>query len=266
MNLAIDYLLRSGELQSNLKFPYSLFVTSADGADKKVVTIYNGFQDGHLVVKHWHLSGCDNVAVPPFTEHQIAVEDLFVSEATVLPGYDPLWYAADPFETGGSQRSDEPMASHDEEEYNTAFSRIYNSKKHVKARGVWFRDLFAELHGVSMTRYRTVSPDAFLAVLKNDAPHLTHRWTMWRKYMLDFSMEPGEVAGELLLHDQYRRNAEAAGRAVGPFPEIVIPIPELKWDLGGYSFSSAPSLYNMVYQTATTTSSSGFSWNNYYSA
>lgn len=263
MNLAIEYMIRSGELRASMKFPISLFVQNSETNEKRVVTVYEAFHENRLAVKHWLVSNChEDEEVPPCVGHEIGRDELFSSEHTVLSRFDLYGYNADPFKTGRKQHTDEPMASIDEEEYNSKFDFLLNSKKHQLCRTNWLWDRFKNAYKFDHKGYLPTRSDVYGSVLKSEAPHLLKKWVLWRKYMLDFSTQAGDVAGELLFHAPYKELVRREGRT--PARPVSIKSSNI-YDLFA---SSQPWTSYSYYTTSlpTTGTSSVLNWNNYYYA
>jgi hypothetical protein len=263
MNLAIEYMIRSGEIHSNVKFPISVFINNQDAAEKRVVTVSEAFNQSSLAVKQWFVTKCNaEEMVPPFEWFEISRDDLFTSEHAVVPGFSLHEYAADPFRTGRKQHADEPLASADEDEYNSKFDFLLNSKRHQSSRANWLWAVFKQAYNFDHRGHAPVQADACSQILKNEAPHLFKKWALWRKYMLDFSTGPGEVSGELMFHNDYDFLIKRENRQPN-----VLPAPPLKADKN-CNFTGRSSLWTThgsCYATnSSATTISGVSWNNYY--
>ncbi len=271
MNLAIEYLLRSGELKHSLKYPYSLFLVHSDNQAKKVITIHAKCS-GKLVVKHWRIQECQETQPsPPFDEFIVDEKDLFqIGGRVVLSGHDLLWYREEPYRAGIQQQSDSPQADQQAEDYKNTLMQFVNSKKHQKARENWLWDRFIATYNI---RLPTEQPDR-LSALKQHCPKYKWHWQLWRRYLLDFSTRPEEIAGELLFQKEYVEQAQQEGRKV--------KLPEAERSQGNYSGSWVgsywiPAYYSPVgtielssfplHTTATTSSitSSDVTYSIYYS-
>jgi len=272
MNLALEYMIRTGEFQFMLDFPYSVFLNNYDNDHKLVMTIYESFRSGRLAVKHWLVSHCTpDFSVPQFLEYEIDRDELFVSDRTVLPGHYPLWYREEPFEAGRKQHTDMPHAAEDEKSYKDTLDNFLNSKRHRLARIDWLWKLFSSVYNVEMKGYvSTRNATHYMALLKQFYPSLAPNWVRWRRYMLDFSNQVGQVAGELLFHSSYAKQAKLEGR---PTPNTV-PDEDRRWQrveinpnpffgqIGGYQIARAAhgnngyvTLNSSYYSTSTTATS-----------
>lgn len=209
MNLAIEYMIRSGELRNQVKFPFSFLIKNNDTDEKIIIVICESFDKRKLIVKHWFLSKCGiDQMVPPVKCFEIDYKDLYTSENVVVPGFDCFYYQ-DLFNTGRKQHNDEPMASMDENEYLTHFSFIYNSKNNQNARvgRVWLE--FIKVYDLkinTITPYFSSTSNTYAQILKKESPKHFKKWAMWCKYMLDLSNETDAVAGELLFQKTYSDN------------------------------------------------------------
>lgn len=247
MNLALEYMLRSGELQSSVTFPLSLFVVRAGTEVRTVITISESLNRKKVFAKHWLIGHCGmDDPVPPFEEHEIGRDSMCQSDKVILPGHDLLQYKPDLFKTGRKQHNDEPMASADEREYRESFDYLFNSKKHRKARGMWLWNAFAKTYNLYDTKYPYITRESFSSVLKKKYPHLCDNWKMWKKYMLDHAEAPGEVAGELLFGQEYKRLADKEGRTLraSEWKRMEIPGSSLNSlsDWGRYTYQPADKI------------------------
>lgn len=269
MNLAIDYMLRSGELLRSATFPVSLFVTRAESEVKTVITISESLGGKKVFVKHWLIGQCGmDDPVPPFQEHEIDRASICSSDKVILPKHDLLQYRPGLFKAGRKQHNDEPRASADEQEYRESFDFLFNSRKHRKVRGMWLWNAFVKNYNLYDTKHPYITPEGFSLVLKKTAPHLCDNWKMWKKYMLDHAEAPGEVAGELLFSREYERQAAAEGRTTPAEPrwkrmEITGTIFNSLSNWGSYTYQPADKIAYGSWGTAATSGTSYISWNNY---
>jgi hypothetical protein len=216
MNLAIEYLSRSGQLRSSFKFPFSLFVFSEDGEDRRVITVCESFNKNKLSVKHWLLSLCNiDETVPLVNNYEINTEDLFTSQHTVLQKYNLHPYCEQTYKSGGKQNNDEPMASYDEQTYFYCFDHFMNTKAHYNRRLLWLWWSFKNAY--KFVEYEInigISKLSVAKFLENKHPKLLKKWELWCKYMLDMPNEPGTVAGELLFQKEYKIQKKAKKKYV----------------------------------------------------
>jgi len=201
MNLAIEYLIRSGAARSLFDTPCSLYIVGRYEADKIAITIDKGY-----TVRHWMLDLCSGEqALPPMTEFRVT--DVFQSEAVVKPNYCLLQYQEDPIPSCKNTYR-EPMPG---DEYCFYSDRFPLSGKHDTAKNCWlwrsFRGIY--LSGLGLPT-QTLSP--FRSSKSSEEiveeqqiftaecyPKFWKYWQMWLKHMLP----PSKVPGELVFSDSY---------------------------------------------------------------
>lgn len=209
MNLAIEYMIRSGELRNQVKFPFSFLIKNNDTDEKRIIVIGESFDKKKLIVKHWFLSKCEiDQMLPPVKSFEVNYEDLYTNENVIVSGFDCFYYQ-DLFNTGRKQHNDEPMASIDRNEYVQCFSFIYNSKNNQNARvgRVWLE--FVKVYDLKINTvvpYFSSTSNTYAQILKKEYPKHFKKWVMWCKYMLDLPNQTDVVAGELLFQKQYNDN------------------------------------------------------------
>jgi len=203
MNLAIEYLIRSGAARGLFETPCSLYIVGRYEADKIAITIDKGF-----TVKHWLLDQCgeENV-LPPMTEYRVA--DVFESDAVVKPDYCLLEFQEDPIPSGKNTYR-EPMAS---DEYFSYADRFPISSKHEIAKNCWlwrsFRRIYLSsisLPSPSLCGFFRVSSKTPEEVVEDQQiftaenyPKFWKYWLMWTRHM----MPPNKFPGELIFSESY---------------------------------------------------------------
>lgn len=209
MNLAIEYLLRNDELHNIVKLPYSVFVSKLVNGDKIVITLHQKRKDTNvLMVKHWYILHCrQEQKIPPFQEFEIKREDMFVSPHVILPKCELMWYKEEPYPQCSRQFADYPHSERQEMEYRELLSRFLNSTKHQAYKNEWLWAAFIKVYLANVTSYGLLFSGGQdrIKVLKSLAPELTNNWMIWKKYFLDYSMEVGDVAGELMFQKEYAK-------------------------------------------------------------
>lgn len=235
MNLAIEYVLRSGEIKQNLRVPFSLFLKRHNSNDKLVVTVHRAFDDS-LAIKHWLISECTiDIPVPQFLEYASPAEDLFSSPHIVVPCHSPVWYLEDPFEVV-YQHSDEPHASADAAIYNSHIDQCLNSRKHRLSRIAWLWSVFGKTYQVRESGFVSFDHTRHhIRFLKKHHPKLVSHWIRWRRYMLDFDQDESNVAAELAYQQEYIQLCKEEGR------EPALPKPKKKGFWLNYEFNPFPA-------------------------
>jgi len=201
MNLAIEYLIRSGAARSLFDTPCSLYIVGRYEADKIAITIDKGY-----TVRHWMLDLCsEEQALPPMSEFRVS--DVFGSEAVVKPNYCLLQYQEDPIPSD-KNTCREPMSG---DEYFLYIDRFPLSSKHDVAKNCWlwrsFRRIYLSEFGLPIQTYSPFrsSKSSEEIVEEQQAftvanyPKFWKYWLMWTKHMLPQSKAPGE----LVFSDSY---------------------------------------------------------------
>lgn len=211
MNLAIEYLLRHDELKNMIKFPYSVFISQLSNGDKIVITIHQKKSRNKLIVKHWHVLKCSaDQRVPPFSEFEVEQEEMFTSTHTVIPRCELLWYQEEPYPPSVRQYADFPHSEQQQEEYRALLSNFLNSARHKRLRDEWLWQAFMRVYLSDSISYAlTFSSGDRIKALRLHAPELINNWMIWKKYLLDYSMQVGDVAGELMLQKAYLKQMKA---------------------------------------------------------
>jgi hypothetical protein len=238
MNLAIDYMIRTQEFRHMVKLPYCVFLNGNGHSIKMVMTVATSFVPEKLVVKHWLLEECRPAnMVPPFIEFEIPQSEMYSSERVIVSGYDPLWYSEEPTVAGKVQRPDPPHAELDEREYQSTVDNFLNSQKHKSAREDWLWQAFAKSY--ALTDYVFVPWSNYAELLKRVAPSLQQNWMAWKKYLLNYSLSIGDVAGELFFHGEYADKAVREGRKVeyrSSRVDRIKPLKHLHWEWNPYMY------------------------------
>jgi len=201
MNLAIEYLIRSGLAREALTLPCSLFLNSKEN-EKLVITISKRIEK--YTIKHWEIFNCGNdQALPSMKDY--TSENMF-SDLVIPSGFHPLHFEEQPVPTEGNTWR-EPMSTNKYIAYTNNFP---SSENHKIIREVWLWKAFAKIYDPPRSKfthsflpiYAPSSPQYYLKDCclkrlqtdsKNKCPQYWKCWLMWRKHMLD-SYTPGELA------------------------------------------------------------------------
>lgn len=202
--------MRSNELRHQLKFPYSIFIESK--REKKIITIHEK-NSNKLIIKHWKLKNCKiDQRLPPFDEFEIVKEEVFISSFVIIPGFDLLWYKEQSYNST-KFRAEIPFISSTEKEYKECLENFLNSKRHKEMRDNWLWDSFTTTYSIEKGPFYFLTAD-HLNTLRRHHPKFSYTWTLWKKYLLDFSMETGQIAGELLFQKEYLKKAKKEGKII----------------------------------------------------
>ncbi len=179
MNLAIEYLVRSGTAQNGLTLPCSIYISHYASNERLIITIEKSHIYKDFTVRKWKLKETESL-LPPYEEVLLHdYEDLFRSDVTVLPEYKLLDYQEDPYQGSAYVNNEDKIAEH---AYITATAYCGNTTKHKKHRRQWLWERFCE---------------AFENVSQSD-----ERWSYWRSYF-DIERNQGFIAPELAFKSAY---------------------------------------------------------------
>lgn len=204
MNLAIEYLVRSGVIQSAARPPISLFLSEKES--RLVVTIKDEFSPSdHYTVNHWDISSCQSHQVlPSISEFRVAKDKLFTHHATVLPGYNLLAYQHECIPT--DQNTYYAPMMH--EIYSYYFDNFLDSLTHRDNKINWLWLGFVKIYipeiweiqpYISQAKSVSELAEKQRTFVMRKYPKVWGFWKKWNKYLLF----PEYVSGELLFANEY---------------------------------------------------------------
>jgi hypothetical protein len=180
MNLAFEYLVRTGLCRTYLKLPCSLFLTSVD--DGRVLTIHEKDTENYLI-KHWHIWECEKDQIlPPVKDFIVPKEEVWVSDKTILADFCPLMYYIEPVPYAlNSYRN--PMSQYI---FNIYHDHFLDSEYHKMKRKKWLWSIFVDiyLNDWDFWEYPTIRD------VKRTSPRLGNIWSKWHQRFL--KPYPGE--------------------------------------------------------------------------
>ena len=200
MNLAIEYLVRTGAIKNFFQTPSSICLESGK---KKIVVSFGGERlggehvgDSCLCITHWDLSDLDEHNMPKLVRHQVLPEDIFEDENSILPGCKLLKYWDEPIETRRNSYS-HPMDSVVFRHYT---SHLMNSSLHRRSRRNWLWESFRErVFDLRRTKRHYGEEQS---VVREGYPK---EWSLWRNWCRNMLPDPEpEVAGELMFLSSYK--------------------------------------------------------------
>lgn len=209
MNLAIEYLLRTGIASYSFRAPCSLFLTGDNPKKRIVVTIRDDVNA--FLVSRWNLSKCDPQKDLPESAHIriTSREELFSSHAVVMPGYSLLNFHQSKENYSPEMGESEEIQILKQHLFRSKMLNIFNSKHHVFKRHEWLWGGFLDAYGVRNicdidtlnANFRALNGKvALMSAKRND---LAHKWERW---LMELDLH-GQVAPELIFWDAYRRAA-----------------------------------------------------------
>jgi hypothetical protein len=206
MNLAIEYLVRTGAIKNFLEIPCSLFVENVREKISKVLIIKEDLDRSCAYqITQWHLDCLKPEEMLPICDMSfIDKNDVFVSDKVILPGFSPLPYVEQPVATNKNVFN-HPM---DKIDYAYFFNNYLNSLKHRMAKSDWiwrafvwtvFGSILTENHFALESWERRTTIDKEQAYVKARFQNRWFQWTVWKNEFLIAE----SVAPELVFHNAY---------------------------------------------------------------
>jgi hypothetical protein len=199
MQLALEYLIRTGLVREWFKVPCSLFLNEHGTFSKLAITITEEFKPSEFYsVKHWHVGSCKNhQALPSFTEHRVPKSDVFTHPSVIIPNHSLLPYFVSPIPST-SNSYNHPMLA---EIYNHYYDNFLESKKHRELKINWlWREVVLTyiptlLHGNYIDSYNTEAENAAgqRQFIGYTHPEIWQCWGKWVKYILFLDGVPAEL-------------------------------------------------------------------------
>ena len=241
MNLAIEYMLRSGTALDCLQVPCAIYLNRLDRPKQKLaITIHWHPQKERYMVRHWQmdLAKADKM-LPPYEDHFIEnKQELFDNSCVVIPMFSLLRFQEEPYPTGTTQQSRGRKAKSQQEEYYQVMDSFFNTHSNRRMRKCWLWSAFLQAHEVETTdAVIQEKVDDQMLIVHNHYKQSWAKWETWRHH-LDF---PTHVAVELVFHMSYRKKVlvetqeiqERNGYWIAPNPWNSYKGPSvLKWDSG----------------------------------
>lgn len=197
MNLAIEYLVRTGAIKGFFQAPQSLFLE--DGDRRLVVAIEeeSHHPESYHVV-HWDMSQLKN-NLPQQRHFFVPKAEVFSHRHTAIPHYTLLPYEEESIDTDHNDYN-HPMRSEIFEHFTKHF---LNSRAHQRTRTIWLWCSFTErFFNRSFDVWRRAEIDVSFErhVVQHDYPTL---WTVWCRWK-DLMLLESSVAAELLFMPVYQ--------------------------------------------------------------
>jgi hypothetical protein len=200
VNLAIEYLLRTGLLREFMDKSASIFLSGPK--NHNLVVVVEKLDHKHII-RSWLVDDAvPQYALPPMTDY-LSLEP-FKDLSKLRTTYDMFKYQEENFPS----RYSAPM---DQRLYNEYLENILISKKHVEAKRRWLWKLFLSIYAPdvqkSITQYHfgyfSASSDLIMGrqqqVVQYDLPKIWKNWLMWQ----DFLLLPESVPGELIFASSF---------------------------------------------------------------
>lgn len=202
MNLAIEYMIRTGIVKEAIEIPCSLYVTHVQDNElhKALIIAWNDFKQCYTV-KHWNVSSCkEEDVLPSFVEHEVSKDELFYSEYIIDPHYNILDFHTDTYRT---RRQYADSRSHiQEEDYNNFLDSYCNpfAHKHARIKLLW--DCFKKAHVRKLKWLLSNHPiDLQQYYIEKQFPKVWKYWLMWVRYLTCNE----KIAPELVFFEEYNK-------------------------------------------------------------
>lgn len=202
MNLAIEYLQRSGAIQNFLRFPCSLFLENFQ--EERIVVCIRTSESNKLQITRWFLhrrSGGESL--PPRKKNTINRDFVFQSKQVIVPDFEPLKYKEEPIPTARN-RYYRPM---DEKIYLFVLENYLNSFRHRRYRENWLWKAFCQSFRIP-SRYNflksRIENDVYGMIAQEEQEEIKNseswdNWMYWRENLLIES----ETAAELIFSSSF---------------------------------------------------------------
>lgn len=213
MNLAIEYLVRTGVIRKFFQTPCSLCLENWLNCRK--VLYFEKSDSRTCKVTEWSLNSLGEHGLPErHNETSVPADQIFTNCHAILPGeFCPIPYHEEPIDNC-LNRYNHPM---DEDSYRFFFDNHLNSHRHKRSREAWLWKSFRALHIKKpllplrlyeeathrIVHYETLTVEA-------EYPELWRLWKIWRKKFLC----SGEVATELIFQRVYENRRSTSSSSV----------------------------------------------------
>ena len=197
MNLAIEYLIRTGAIRNFFTAPCTLCVEHWIGA-KMVVGIENAGRSEYLVT-HWHLEELDeDQRFPKSCQFKILKEELFVSDKIIPSEYHLLPYQELSVGSGHNQYN-RPMY---EDIYDSYLDQLLYSQKHQEIRSHWMWKAFLKIHIsrplLPLIYYEYETGKSIMNLEKSIVAEDSTKWMIWCAWKRRL-LRGGRIAPELVF-------------------------------------------------------------------
>jgi hypothetical protein len=194
VNLAIEYLIRTGLIKEFLDESASIFLVGP--RDYRLAVVVEKTEYKYLI-RHWLLSeATPKYALPPMNDS--ISRDPFADLSRLKSVYSPLEYKEAQFPS----RYSAPM---EQAQYDQYTENICCSKEHVESKRRWLWNLFVSLYVPEVKKsitefhfgYFSTSSELVMSrqqhVVQYDFPEVWKQWLMWEEHILIPNKPPGEL-------------------------------------------------------------------------
>lgn len=208
MNLAIEYLIRSGAIKNFFETPCSLFVDRNDGLTGKVVQIKEDPDrpDTYFISKIWHLDLKDGFDMMPHCEpNSVPKDQIFSHEKVILPNHRPIPFAEQPIPSRYNQYNS-PI---EESDYTYLTGSYLQTIKHRSVKKDWLWRWFMVLKFPHKARkdWHILTQHDKKYVIEEEQEYVKDRnksawncWGMWKTELISNE----KTAPELVFTPSYK--------------------------------------------------------------
>lgn len=208
MNLAIEYLIRTGAIKNFLVTPCCLFVENFNDQTGKVIYIHDILNcPCSYRVDLWDIVNLpsSDLFSDPAKSTEVPKSEIFESDQTVLDGYRPLPYIDQPLAVC-KNAFNHPMQSI---EYNYYIKNCLNSGKHHTFKSDWLWRFFTQKfysNGLFTNDYACLDFWERRSVIEKEQIYVQSKyqqhWSIWGLWKIKFLLHES-VAPELIFVTAY---------------------------------------------------------------
>lgn len=205
MNIALEYMKRTGSLSNFLNDPTCLYLESFSKIDKLAVKIQISSQDS-FKIQHWILTEkSENLYLPKIVEFEIDKDLIFLSPYTIVENYKPLEYKIDAVKLE-ENRYDSPIEN---SVYQNKYKKFFNSDKHNNYKIDFLWDAFTALNfnGLFHKKKMSCNEKERKFIIRQEKKYLSDynplALNAWKKWYWHLSFPDEIVAAELIFSNYY---------------------------------------------------------------
>lgn len=206
MNLAIEFLVRTGAIRRFLEVPCSLFIEKSSEQIHKVIQLKESVDcTNTYVAKQWHLEECDlSTKLPRFEIFNVPQEEVFFDEKIIVSGFQPIPYIEQSLPTNRNSYN-KPMSRLD---YNFFSHNFLYSIRHWANKTDWLWEAFARLRiGDQRSIKNLFSYSERRMYIEKEQYYVRHQyreiWSNWLKWRNELLLKEA-VAPELVFASAYK--------------------------------------------------------------
>lgn len=197
MNLAIEYMIRSGSAAKSINIPCSILLNH-DTKDKKLVVTIHDYSEKQYLVQHWQIDQAIAGSLPNPFKYVIYKDQVFTSDHVIVPEYSLMRFIEKPYKCGQLQRGTGIKALRQESEYEFTINNFFYPLAHLDARISWLWRGFTISMGI---HNHSLPIQTQMRITKNSFNFIWERWLIWMN-----SINLGKhIAPELVFAHHYSK-------------------------------------------------------------